>query len=125
MDEQTEKDWTQLQQKLLENSGKLKSTISGMRSKESEKKRAELTEQELVELPDDTVVYKSLGRAFVFAPKPQVQDEMKQATITLQDEIDKYKNNKEYLERTQTDIESNMKELIQNSPFLKARLMGT
>jgi chaperonin cofactor prefoldin len=31
----------------------------------------------LLELPDETVVYKSLGRAFVMAPKVEVQAEMK------------------------------------------------
>mmetsp|Transcript_34915 Transcript_34915/g.76327 ORF Transcript_34915/g.76327 Transcript_34915/m.76327 type:complete len:94 (-) Transcript_34915:1189-1470(-) len=65
MDEKTEKEWQELQGKVLDNQGKLKAVISGIRAKQGEKKRNELTEQELAELPDNTVVYKSLGRAYV------------------------------------------------------------
>lgn len=120
----SEKDFLELQQKMLDNSGKLKSCISSMRNKESERKRAELTEQELVELPDETVVYKSLGRAFVYAPKPQVQTEMKEETERLAEEIEQSKSKREHLERTQTEIENQIKELIQSTPLLKAKLMG-
>mmetsp|Transcript_17034 Transcript_17034/g.23519 ORF Transcript_17034/g.23519 Transcript_17034/m.23519 type:complete len:128 (-) Transcript_17034:261-644(-) len=124
MDEKTEKEWSELQAKLLENNGKLKAVIASVRMKETEKKRGELTVQELQELPDETVVYKALGRGFVLAPKIQIQEAMKGGGESLTSELEKMKTTKEYLEREQSGLESEMKELIQNSPFLKARLMG-
>ena len=80
--------------------------------------------QELLELPDETVVYKALGRAFVMAPKTQVQSEMKATSTRLAEEMEKGAASKEYLKRAQTDIENNMKELIEGSSYLKAKLMS-
>mmetsp|Transcript_18767 Transcript_18767/g.31528 ORF Transcript_18767/g.31528 Transcript_18767/m.31528 type:complete len:128 (-) Transcript_18767:274-657(-) len=124
MDEVTQKDWEGLQRKVMENQGQLKAVIAGARTKEGEKKRNELTEQELAELPDETVVYKSIGRAFLYAPKPELQDFMKNSASALGEELEKMKTTKAYLERQQTELENNVKEFIQNSPFLKARFAG-
>lgn len=124
MDEKTEKEWQELQGKVMDNQGKLKGVIAGIRTKQGEKKRNELTEQELAELPDDTVVYKSLGRAFVFAPKPKLQEEMSSSAKSLGEELEKMESTKTYLERQQNELENDVKELIQNSPYLKARIVG-
>jgi len=124
MDEKTEKEWQELQNKVMDNQSKLKAVIAGIRTKQGEKKRNELTEQELSELPDDTVVYKSLGRAFVYAPKPKLQEEMNSAATSLGEELTNMESTKTYLERQQNELENDVKELIQNSPYLKARIVG-
>jgi hypothetical protein len=42
----------------------------------------------------------------------------------LAEDLEKGVANREYLKRAQTEIENNMKELIEGSPYLKAKLMS-
>ncbi|KAF9600292.1 hypothetical protein IFM89_005878 [Coptis chinensis] len=46
---------------MIEATGKLKQVVAQMRNKETEKKRAFLTLEELRPLPEDTNTYKSVG----------------------------------------------------------------
>ncbi|MED6114247.1 hypothetical protein PIB30_078540, partial [Stylosanthes scabra] len=61
-DEANRTAFLEIQGRMIETTGKMKQVQNQMRSKEAEKKRAYLTLEELKQLPDDTNVYKSIGR---------------------------------------------------------------
>ncbi|KAM3385910.1 hypothetical protein ACQJBY_009534 [Aegilops geniculata] len=60
-DEPNRAAFVELQSRMIETTGKIKQLQTQMRSKESEKKRAYLTLEELSQLPDDTNTYKAIG----------------------------------------------------------------
>uniref|UniRef100_A0A453BLY2 Prefoldin subunit 1 n=1 Tax=Aegilops tauschii subsp. strangulata TaxID=200361 RepID=A0A453BLY2_AEGTS len=60
-DEPNRAAFVELQSRMIETTGKIKQLQTQMRSKESEKKRAYLTLEELIQLPDDTNTYKAIG----------------------------------------------------------------
>lgn len=121
MDDDATKEFMELQGQLMENSNKMKQVTAQSRSNDGDKKRAELTIQELEELPSDTVTYRTIGRAFIYVPKDKLQKDMENLAKDLEDNIAKAQTQKEYLEQNQAKIENNLKELVQNSPALMAQ----
>ncbi|KAM3366240.1 hypothetical protein ACQJBY_015607 [Aegilops geniculata] len=63
-DEPNRAAFVELQSRMIETTGKIKQLQTQMRSKESEKKRAYLTLEELSQLPDDTNTYKAIGKNY-------------------------------------------------------------
>nr|XP_025615197.2 prefoldin subunit 1 isoform X1 [Arachis hypogaea] len=74
-DEANRTAFLEIQGRMIESTGKMKQVQNQMRSKEAEKKRAYLTLEELKQLPDDTNVYKSIGRTFVLESKAALMNE--------------------------------------------------
>ncbi|KAF3620029.1 putative prefoldin subunit 1-like isoform 2 [Capsicum annuum] len=70
--------FVEIQGRMIETTGKLKQVQTQIRNKETEKKRAYLTMEELKQLSDDTNTYKAIGRTFVLEPKAVLMNEQEQ-----------------------------------------------
>ncbi|XP_016580084.1 prefoldin subunit 1 isoform X4 [Capsicum annuum] len=77
-DEANRTAFVEIQGRMIETTGKLKQVQTQIRNKETEKKRAYLTMEELKQLSDDTNTYKAIGRTFVLEPKAVLMNEQEQ-----------------------------------------------
>lgn len=116
--------FVELQGRLVETSTKLKQVQMQIRMKESEKKRACLTLEELAVLPPDTRTYLSVGKMFVL---DDISELMKQQELKYQEcdsTLASLLSSKEYLEKQMREVESNFKELMQQTPALARQIMA-
>ncbi len=68
-DKQTEQQFVELQQKMVQESQKLKHLTTQVRQSEVEKRKCTLTLQELADLPADVNTFRAIGRTFVLVDK--------------------------------------------------------
>ncbi|CAO2816445.1 unnamed protein product [Amaranthus hypochondriacus] len=118
-DEANRTAFLEIQGRMVETSAKLKQVQMQIRTKETEKKRAFLTLEELRQVPDDTNTYKSIGRTFVLEPKPVLMNEQEQKFKESETAIASLQTSKEYLEKQMGEIENNLKELLQQDPAIQ------
>jgi len=116
--------FVELQGRLVETTSKLKQVQIQVRNKEAEKKRAFLTLEELNSLPEGTNTYRTLGKAFVLEPKDDLIKEQHMKADECDSAIAALVGSKEYLERQMKEVESNFRELLQNSPELARQVMS-
>ena len=108
---------------MIETTGKLKQVQTQIRNKETEKKRAYLTLEELKQLSDDTNTYKAIGRTFVLEPKAVLMNEQEQKLKDGETAIASLQTSKEYLEKHMAEVENNLRELLQQDPGLARQIM--
>ncbi|KAI3524094.1 hypothetical protein L1887_02745 [Cichorium endivia] len=123
-DEANKTAFMEIQGRMIETTAKLKQVQNQMRTKESEKKRAFLTLEELQQLSDDTNTYKSIGRTFVLEPKPFLMDEQEKKLKDSETAIASLQTSKEYLEKQLGEVETNLRELLQQDPGLARQIMS-
>ncbi|XP_010246123.1 PREDICTED: prefoldin subunit 1 [Nelumbo nucifera] len=123
-DETNRTAFLEIQGRMIEITGKLKQVQNQMRNKEGEKKRAFLTLEELRQLTDDTNTYKSIGRTFVLEPKSVLVKEQEQKLKDSETAIASLQTSKEYLEKQMAEVESNLRELLQQDPGLARQIMS-
>ncbi|PIA43644.1 hypothetical protein AQUCO_01800003v1 [Aquilegia coerulea] len=123
-DEATRTAFIEIQGRMIETTGKLKQVQSQMRNKEAEKKRAFLTLEELRPLPEDTNTYKSVGRTFVLEPKSFLVNEQEKKLKDSENAISSLQTSKEYLEKQMAEVETNLKELLQQDPGIARQIMS-
>ncbi|KAG9131010.1 hypothetical protein Leryth_006716 [Lithospermum erythrorhizon] len=116
--------FVEIQGRMIELTSKLKQVQNQMRNKEGEKKRAYLTMEELQQLADDTNTYKSIGNRFVLEPKSFLMDEQEQRFKDSETAIASLQTSKEYLEKQLVEVETNLKELLQQDPGLARQIMS-
>lgn len=95
-----------------------------IRSKETDKKRAFLTMEELKQVPDDTNVYKSIGKTFVLETKATLMNEQENKFKDSETSITALQSSKEYLEKQIAEVENNLRELLQQDPGLARQIMS-
>ncbi|KAG6384842.1 hypothetical protein SASPL_153661 [Salvia splendens] len=123
-DETIRNAFMEIQGRMIETTGKLKQVQNQMRNKETEKKRAYLTLEELKQLSDDTNTYKSIGRTFVLEPKSALMEEQEGKFKDSEAAISSLQTSKEYLEKQMAEIETNLRELLQQDPALARQIMS-
>ncbi|XP_076887330.1 prefoldin subunit 1-like [Bidens hawaiensis] len=123
-DETNKAAFVEIQGRMIETTAKLKQVQNQMRSKESEKKRAYLTLEELRQLSDDTNTYKSIGRTFVYEPKPFLMSEQEKKLSDSETALASLQTSKEYLEKQLAEVETNLRELLQQDPGLARQIMS-
>ncbi|BAT89275.1 hypothetical protein VIGAN_06019200 [Vigna angularis var. angularis] len=123
-DEANRTAFLEIQGRMIETTGKLKQVQTQMRSKEAEKKRAYLTMEELKQVPDDTNVYKSIGRMFVLETKASLMNEQDKKFKDGEASVTTLQSSKEYLEKQMAEVESNLRELLQQDPGLARQIMS-
>ncbi|XP_057485371.1 prefoldin subunit 1 [Actinidia eriantha] len=114
----------EIQGRMIETTGKLKQVQNQIRNKEGEKKRAYLILEELRQLSDDTNTYKSIGRTFVLEPKSVLMEEQEQKLKDSETAIASLQTSKEYLEKQKSEVENNLRELLQQDPSLARQIMS-
>ncbi|KAF5776621.1 putative prefoldin beta [Helianthus annuus] len=123
-DEANKTAFVEIQGRMIETTAKLKQVQNQMRNKESEKKRAYLTLEELRQLSDDTNTYKSIGRTFILEPKPFLMNEQEKKLSDSETAIASLQTSKEYLEKQLAEVETNLRELLQQDPSLARQIMS-
>ncbi|XP_030464950.1 prefoldin subunit 1 [Syzygium oleosum] len=123
-DEANRAAFMEIQGRMIETTGKLKQVQNQMRNKETEKKRAYLTLEELGQLPDSTNTYKAVGRTFLLEPKSVLVNEQQQKLKDSETAISSLQTSKEYLEKQMADVENNLRELLQQDPGLAQQIMS-
>ncbi|KAH1102376.1 hypothetical protein GLYMA_13G197100v4 [Glycine max] len=123
-DEANRTAFLEIQSRMIDTTGKIKQVQTQMRSKEAEKKRAFLTMEELKQVPDDTNVYKSIGRMFVLETKATLMNEQETKFKDGEASITALQSSKEYLEKQMAEVETNLRELLQQDPGLARQIMS-
>ncbi|KAL6496433.1 prefolding complex chaperone subunit [Orobanche gracilis] len=123
-DEAVRSAFLEIQGRMIETTGKLKQVQNQVRNKEAEKKRAYLILEELKQLAEDTNTYKSIGRTFVLEPKSVLMEEQEHKFKDSEAAISTLQISKEYLEKQIAEIESNLRELLQQDPSLARQIMA-
>ncbi|KAE9620883.1 putative prefoldin beta [Lupinus albus] len=114
----------EIQGRMIDTTGKIKQVQNQMRTKEAEKKRAFLTMEELKQVPDDTNLYKSIGRTFVLESKVTLMNEQENKFKDSEASITSLQSSKEYLEKQMAEVENNFRELLQQDPALARQIMS-
>ncbi|KAL9663133.1 hypothetical protein QQ045_027972 [Rhodiola kirilowii] len=123
-DEANRTAFLEIQGRMIEITGKLKQVQTQMRNKEGERKRAFLTLEELKQLSSDTNTYKSIGRTFVLEPPSVLMGEQEQKFKDSEAAIVSLQSSKEYLEKQLKEVETNLRELLQQDPGLARQIMS-
>lgn len=123
-DEPNRAAFVELQSRMIETTGKIKQLQTQMRSKESEKKRAYLTLEELSQLPDDTNTYKAIGKVFILEPRSLLVNEQEKKLNDSETAISSMQTSKEYLEKQLGEVENNIRELLQQDPGLARQILS-
>ncbi|XP_009362035.1 prefoldin subunit 1-like [Pyrus x bretschneideri] len=123
-DEANRAAFMEIQGRMIELTAKLKQVQTQMRNKEGEKKRAFLTLEELRPLSDDSNTYKSIGRTFVLEPKSVLVNEHEQKLKDSESAIASLQTSKEYIEKQVAEVESNLRELLNQDPGLARQIMS-
>ncbi|PRQ36947.1 prefoldin subunit 1 [Rosa rugosa] len=123
-DEANRAAFMEIQGRMIELTAKLKQVQNQMRNKEGEKKRAFLTLEEIRPLPDDANTYKSIGRTFVLEPKSVLVNEQEQKLKDSESAIASLQTSKEYIEKQIGEVESNLRELLNQDPSLARQIMS-
>ncbi|KAL6585636.1 prefolding complex chaperone subunit [Orobanche minor] len=123
-DEAVRSAFLEIQGRMIETTGKLKQVQNQVRNKEAEKKRSYLILEELKQLAEDTNTYKSIGRTFILEPKSVLMEEQEHKFKDSEAAISTLQTSKEYLEKQIAEIESNLRELLQQDPSLARQIMA-
>ncbi|KAK2354094.1 prefoldin [Trifolium repens] len=122
-DESIKTAFIEIQGRMIETTRKLKQVQNQIRSKETDKKRAFLTMEELKQVPDDTNVYKSIGM-FVLETKAKLMNEQENKFKDSEASITSLQSSREYLEKQIAEVENNLRELLQQDPGLARQIMS-
>uniref|UniRef100_A0A7N0RB26 Prefoldin subunit 1 n=1 Tax=Kalanchoe fedtschenkoi TaxID=63787 RepID=A0A7N0RB26_KALFE len=123
-DEANRTAFLEIQGRMIEITGKLKQVQTQMRNKEGERKRAFFTLEELKQLSDDTNTYKSIGRTFALESPSVLINEQEQKFKDSEAAIASLETSKEYLEKQLKEVETNLRELLQQDPGLARQIMS-
>ncbi|KAL6194603.1 hypothetical protein ACLB2K_035685 [Fragaria x ananassa] len=125
-DEANRAAFMEIQGRMIELTAKLKQVQNQMRNKEGEKKRAFLTLEEIRPLPEDANTYKSIVMAsrFVLEPKSVLVSEQEQKLQDSESAIALLQTSKEYIEKQIGEVETNLRELLNQDPGLARQIMS-
>ena len=121
------KQFTELQQKYIDTTQKLKQLHSQFQQKSVEKQRALLTAKELsVSTNEDdettTNLYKPIGRGFVLRSREQIERELAQTVKKAEKMMDDCQNQRTFLEGKIEELERNLRELLHGNEGLQREL---
>ncbi|GAU37618.1 hypothetical protein TSUD_365390 [Trifolium subterraneum] len=74
--------------------------------------------EELKQVPDDTNVYKSIGKTFVLETKATLMNEQENKFKDSEASITSLQSSREYLEKQIAEVENNLRELLQQDPVV-------
>uniref|UniRef100_A0A0V0G4N3 Putative molecular chaperone prefoldin subunit 1 n=1 Tax=Triatoma dimidiata TaxID=72491 RepID=A0A0V0G4N3_TRIDM len=113
VDVELKKAFTELQQKMLETTQKVKLADIQIESLKRSRQRADLTTLEIKALQENTMTYESLGRMFIRTPIPTVLENLNTRSVACAEQIKSLENNKAFLEKSMKESENNLREMVQ------------
>eukprot|EP01117_Protostelium_nocturnum_P013782 TRINITY_DN5184_c1_g1_i1.p2 TRINITY_DN5184_c1_g1~~TRINITY_DN5184_c1_g1_i1.p2 ORF type:complete len:120 (-),score=44.88 TRINITY_DN5184_c1_g1_i1:113-472(-) len=102
----------EIQNKMVETSRVLENVKTKSQLAERERRRTELTLNELNNTPENTTSYKSVGKMFMQAPLPELKKNLEEIAEKFSTDISKLQTQSKYLESTIAECEKNMDELV-------------
>ena len=124
VDDKDRQQFLELQKKMLLETNKLKKLESQTRTSEVEKRKCQLTLQELETLPEGVNTYRTIGRTFVLVDKNDMATELKQSIQDNEEFVGNSKDKKVYLEKQVKDAEEEIRELLRSTPALAKQIAG-
>eukprot|EP00775_Hariotina_reticulata_P011300 gene11300-11450_t len=86
------------------------------------KRRSELTLQELSQIPDSVPMYKQVGKAYFLAPMQQLVGDLQDDIKIMEDEAKRLAQQLQHAEKSISATEGELKELIQSHPELRKQI---
>lgn len=77
-----------------------------------DRKRSELTNKDVGEMPEDTVMYQSVGKMFIQNTKEVMCSKLEQDVASMDTKVAALESRKVYLERQKDSLEANITELL-------------
>jgi len=108
------KQFEQLQNKMVDSRSRMQVAEMQIKGRTISNRKAQLTTAEIGKLPDDVRMYRSVGRMFLLEAKG---DAVKRITAEVgegEKAIEKYKQEKAYLERQYKESEGALREMLSN-----------
>ncbi|XP_026478436.1 prefoldin subunit 1 [Ctenocephalides felis] len=114
IDLELKKAFTELQEKMIETSQKLRIADIQIENLKKSKQHSEITEREISSLAPGTKTYESIGRMFLLNDIDNVKKNLQMKQKSAADKIETLVNTKIYLEKNLKDSENNLREMVQN-----------
>lgn len=112
-DQELKKAFSELQEKMIDTTQKLKLADVQIESLRRTKQRAELTVKEVIALPPNTKMYESPGRMFLLDDINNIKAELENSMTTAEEKIKALERNKAYLQQSLKESENNLREMVQ------------
>lgn len=112
-DEELRKAFSQLHEKTIDTTQKLKIADLQIEKLKRTKQRAELTMKEISSYPKNTKTYESIGRMFHLNDIDNIKTELKKRMKNADEKVKTLENNKTYLQQNLKERENNIREMIQ------------
>ncbi|KOC61605.1 Prefoldin subunit 1 [Habropoda laboriosa] len=112
-DEELKKAFSQLHEKMLDTTQKLKLADIQIEKLKRSKQFAELTIKEITSYPEKTKTYESVGRMFLLDDMESIKTGLEKRMKNFDDKVKTLENNKTYLQQNLKECENNIREMIQ------------
>ncbi|KAI4486331.1 hypothetical protein M0802_012350 [Mischocyttarus mexicanus] len=112
-DQELKKAFSELHEKMIDTTQKLKLADSQIDKLKRTKQRAQLTVKEINVLPPDTRTYESIGRMFLFDDIENIKVGLQTRMKVVDEKVLSLENNKIYLQKSLKESENNLREMVQ------------
>ncbi|XP_019866486.1 prefoldin subunit 1 [Aethina tumida] len=113
VDMELKKAFTELQEKQIETSQKIKLHDLQIEGLKRNKKHASFTEREINALEEGTRTYEAVGRMFVLTPMADIKENLQKKQAAAEEKIKVLEGNKSYLENSLLEATNSLRELVQ------------
>jgi len=112
VDMELKKAFMELQKKMMDTQNQMRISDVQIDSLGKEKRKIQLTQSEIQQLSDDTKLYQSIGRMFLYKSKPDIMQVLKDEYKDAESKISELEAKKTYLERSVKSSEENLREMV-------------
>lgn len=112
VDLELKKAFTELQEKQIETSQKLRLADIQIENLKKNKQHALFTESQISSLDANTKTYESVGRMFVATPVETIKNNLQKKQSFAEEKIKILENNKVYLENSLKEATNSLRELV-------------
>jgi len=116
------KQFVELQAKYAEATSAMKNLRQSVQQREHDRQRARLTKKEMETIDADVRLFKAMGRSFVLESKATLVEGLDATSASATEEIEKAMQQREYLSKKLSDVETNLRELMQGNDVLAKEL---
>jgi len=106
----------QIQQTAVQSQRALNQCNQQMGTKDRERRKLQLTYNEITQLAEDTNMYKGVGKMFMMVPRKQMEGELKSEEKELTDDINSLTKKSKYLEKQFNDAQAQLRDIFHHAP---------
>jgi len=114
--------FVELQAKYAEATSQMKNLRAAVQQREHDRQRARLTVKEMEGVETSARLFKPLGRSFVMEGRDALVKGLEETSANASAEIEKAMAQREYLAKKLSDVETNLRELMQGNDALAKEL---